>query len=183
MKSVDLMLEEHRLIERMLNVLEACAGRMERGHALESGTLDSILEFLRVYADAGHHAKEEDVFFPALAAQGFEPEASAVNALQAQHEGGRGLLRELREAMTGVRRGNAASRQAFAATAMEYVALLREHIRLEDHYFPDYASTWLTSAEDDAVLARMLEADRSRGLDATRYRGLVAECEEALRRS
>jgi hemerythrin-like domain-containing protein len=180
MKSVDRMVEEHRLIERMLRVLEDSARVVERGGPVPPGMLAGILEFLQVYADAGHHAKEEDLFFPALAGHGLSPDASAVHALQAQHEGGRGLVKELREALPGVERGETGSRQAFAATSMDYIGLLREHIRLEDHYFPEYANACFTPADDEALLARMDAEDRARGLDSAKYERMVAEYEEAL---
>ena len=58
MTSVDLILEEHRTIERMLSVLEDAADRLERGAAVPAVMLACMLEFIQVYADAVHHGKE-----------------------------------------------------------------------------------------------------------------------------
>ncbi|MGZ8868001.1 MAG: hemerythrin domain-containing protein, partial [Thermoanaerobaculia bacterium] len=103
-----------------------------------------------------------------------------VNALRAQHEGGRGLIRELRDTLPGVDRGDAGSRRAFAATAMDYIGLLREHIRIEDHYFPDYANACFTPADDETLFTRMEAEDRARGIDGARFERMVAEYEEAV---
>ena len=74
---------------------------------------------------------------------------------------------------------DAAALQAFAATARDYIALLREHIRIEDIYFVEYARDCLTPEEDAALRARMDAVDGARA-QGDRYRTLVARCEEAL---
>lgn len=182
MISVDLMLEEHRLIERMLNVLDESAGRLERGGSVPPAMLAGMLEFIQIYADAGHHAKEEDLFFPALAAHGLEPDASSIGALRAQHETGRALVREMREALPAASRGETTGSRAFAASARDYIALLREHIRLENHHFVEYASEFFSPEEDAVLRARMDAVDRARAADVgvDRYPDMVAEYEEAL---
>ena len=182
MKSVDLMIEEHRLIERMLRVLEDSAGILERGRTVPPGMLAGMIEFVQVYADAGHHAKEEDIFFPALIAHGVQPEASAIGAFQAQHEAGRLFVREMLASLPAASRGERAACQAFAASAREYVGLLREHIQLENHLFAEYAEEHLSPEEDAALRARMAAVDRDRPSDAgtDRYSTMVAEYEEAL---
>ena len=181
MKTVDLMTEEHWLIERMLSVLERSADVLERGGAVPAGMLAGILEFIQVYADAGHHAKEEDIFFPALAAHGVTPDATAIGAFKAQHEAGRLFVREMLAALPAAGRGERPACRAFAASAQEYVALLREHIRLENGLFAEYAEEHLSPEEDAALRARMdvLDRDRASGGGAD-FRKMVAEYEEAL---
>jgi hemerythrin-like domain-containing protein len=179
MRSVDLLIEEHRLIERMLVVLEDAAARLERGDGVPADMLAGLIEFIQIYADAGHHAKEEDLFFPALAAHGIEPQVSPIAALRVQHESGRALVREMNAELAGASRGDAAARRAFAASARDYIGLLREHIRLEDHYFVEYASECFTGNEDETLRARMDAVDRERQAGG-RYQDMVAEFEEAL---
>jgi hemerythrin-like domain-containing protein len=182
MRAVDLMMEEHRLIERMLRVLENSAAVLARGGRVPPGMLEGMLEFIQVYADAGHHAKEEEIFFPALAAHGVTPEASTIGAFQAQHESGRLLVREMRGALAGVNRGEKAACDAFSASAEEYVALLREHIRLEDQHFVEYAEEYLSPEEDAALRGRMDAVDRDRAAEVgtDRFHRMVAEYEEAV---
>jgi hemerythrin-like domain-containing protein len=182
MKTVERMTEEHRLIERMLQVFEETAGILERGGCAPAGMLAGILEFSRVYADAGHHAKEEDIFVPALAAHGLEADASAIGALQAQHDAGRRLVGEMTGLLPSVGCGERIARQAFAAAAREYIGLLREHIQMENHLFADYAEDYLTDDEDADLRARMDAVDRERALGAgtDRFARMVADYEEAL---
>ena len=182
MRAVDLMLEEHRLIERMLRVVEDSARLLEQGGTVPSAMLEGMLEFIQVYADAGHHAKEEDIFFPALAAHGVEPGGSAIGAFQAQHEIGRALAAGMREALPGAARGERTACESFAATARDYVSLLREHIRLEDLHFAEYAREFLSADEDADLRARMdaVDASRDPGMRSDRFARMVAEYEEAI---
>jgi hemerythrin-like domain-containing protein len=85
-------------------------------------------------------------------------------------------------ALAGVNRGEKAACQAFAASALEYVAMLREHIRLEDQHFAEYAEEYLSPEEDAALRDRMDTVDRDRAADAgtDRFHTMVAEYEEAL---
>jgi hemerythrin-like domain-containing protein len=179
MTSVDLMLEEHRVIERMLLVLEESAARLDRGLLVPRIVLAGVLDFFRVYADAGHHAKEEDLFFPALTARGVDPDASPIGALRAQHEVGRALVREMHDVLDGAAAGETAARRAFAASARDYIGMLREHIRLEDHYFLEYARDYL-SPQDDEELRRQMDAVDAARTDGERYSRAIAEYEEAL---
>jgi hemerythrin-like domain-containing protein len=184
MKSVDLLLQEHRLIERALRVLEDCAALMERGGDVPPPVLASILGFLRSYADAGHHGKEEDIFFPALAAHGVTRHASAIGALEAQHETGRELVRRMDQGLRQITAGGAAAFRVFTQAAYEYIDLLREHIVMEDRVFAGYAEDYLSAAEDAELRARMEEQDlrRPAAERPDRLERMVAELEEAMTR-
>jgi hemerythrin-like domain-containing protein len=163
MSCVDVLLDEHRAIEKMLNVLEAAAGRLERGESLPHGAIAGLLEFFRVFADGVHHQKEEAFLFPALVAHDRDAATPPVEAYLVQHDIGRGYMREMHEAAAGMERGIPASAAAFAASARDYIAMLREHIRIEDHYFVDFAAQLLSSDEDARVSARMAGADDETG--------------------
>lgn len=182
MRSVDLLLEEHRLIERVLCVLENSAAIMTRGGAVSVAVLSSIVGFMRSYADAAHHAKEEDIFFPALAAHGVAPGASAIGAFEAQHEAGRSLVKQMGHALRLIAAGHEEARPIFTQTAYEYIDLLREHILLEDRVFAEYAEDYFSAAEDAALRARMEERDLLRPVPERpdRIERIVNDLEEAM---
>src|SRR5215475_11825703 len=66
MKSTDLLMQEHKLILRALDVLDAVADSMESTGTADHMDVDKVLGFLRWFADAHHQAKEETILFPAL---------------------------------------------------------------------------------------------------------------------
>ena len=59
MKSTDELMDEHRGIEVMLDVLDAVARKVATGKPADLGHLDGMMEFLSVFADKCHHGKEE----------------------------------------------------------------------------------------------------------------------------
>jgi hemerythrin-like domain-containing protein len=66
MKATQFLIEEHKLILRALDVLDAMTARIEKRGNIEARDVDKLLDFLRWFADAHHQAKEETILFPAL---------------------------------------------------------------------------------------------------------------------
>src|SRR5262245_57285943 len=66
MKCIDLLIQDHRVILRALDVLEQMAVRVERGQHPEREDVEVLLRFLRGFADNHHQAKEESALFPEL---------------------------------------------------------------------------------------------------------------------
>ena len=54
---------EHRLIERMIKILDRSLRKMEREKELDLNFIDTLVDFIRTYADRCHHGKEEDILF------------------------------------------------------------------------------------------------------------------------
>ena len=66
-KALEDLKHEHRLIERVLAVLERTTQQLERDGHVSPETLERGLTFVRGFADGCHHAKEEHGLFPVLA--------------------------------------------------------------------------------------------------------------------
>jgi len=118
-----LLREEHRVILRALVLVEVAAGRLGAGRPLPAGWWDEALEWLRVFADRNHHAKEEQHLFPALGQAGVPADGGPVGVMLAEHAEGRALLLAMAEGGGVDRRVEAARR---------YVHLLRDHIDKEN---------------------------------------------------
>ena len=57
---------EHRLIERMIAVVKSLVADIESRHKVDPVHIDTIVDFIRIYADRTHHGKEEDILFREL---------------------------------------------------------------------------------------------------------------------
>ena len=66
MKCTDLLIQDHKAILRALNVLEAMALHVERDQSVDDEDVETILRFLRTFADDHHQTKEESALFPEL---------------------------------------------------------------------------------------------------------------------
>lgn len=126
------LVAEHRLILRMIALLEKNAPRTVEGSYLNWKFYLDGIDFIRQYADHFHHAKEENVLFKALIDNGMPKENSPVAAMLMEHDQGRSFVRAMEVAVLEAQAGSADARQAIAANALEYAALLRDHISKED---------------------------------------------------
>ena len=57
---------EHRLIERMIDVVREELKIVENKNKLDPDFVDRTVDFIRTYADRCHHGKEEDILFREL---------------------------------------------------------------------------------------------------------------------
>jgi hemerythrin-like domain-containing protein len=146
MTSTDVLREEHRVILRALDLLEAAARRLAAGTPLPEGWWPEIIEWLRGFADRNHHAKEERSLFPAMVKAGVPLSGGPIGVMLEEHERGRALIRAMEA-------GEPAAR---AARAREYVTLLREHIEKENSVLFPLADAVLDDRAQ-AALARDFE--------------------------
>ena len=183
MKSVDLLLTEHRFIARMVSVIEAVADRLDRGKSVPTQVLAQVMDFSEHFTSNCHHAKEEHHLFPVLAAHGLGPDSSPVAALREQHEANHAYLREMHTAFTHMRAGDPAAPRAFAASARDYARMIREHMRIEDHYFQE-AGDLLSPEEDRMLFDRMAAVDQAmaRASDRSRFDQMLEDCEALVRK-
>jgi hemerythrin-like domain-containing protein len=126
------LVEEHRLILRMIALIEKNAPRTAEGRYLNWQFYLDGIDFIRQYADRFHHAKEEDILFKALVDNGMPKEHSPVAAMLMEHDQGRSFVRAMESAVHEAQAGHTDTYQAIAENALGYAALLRDHISKED---------------------------------------------------
>lgn len=140
MTALETMVAEHRMIERVLDVLERDAANVEPVR------LTDIVTFLRGYADALHHGKEEAILFAALRQQGCPAEfAPVLDAICRDHETGRNLVDDLAAIARKPMPWSDEVRSRLERTAHSFVSLLRRHIREEDDFVFPQAFEHLTA--------------------------------------
>lgn len=132
MKPTDELKKEHRAIKIMLNILTEVARRLEAGRGADLKDLSDILEFLEVFADRCHHAKEEELLFPAMEKAGISGEQGPIGVMMAEHQAGRALIKDMDESVSGITRGEDRAGLNFAHQARAYADLLAAHIEKED---------------------------------------------------
>ena len=152
MDATNLLSSEHRVIERMIDALEAAAGELERGGRVDPRLFLSASDFIRGFADGCHHRKEEGILFPALARNGFPAETWPVAVMLAEHEQGRVYNRDLRAAAERYQTGDSSAAQSIAASAREYGALLRQHIQKEEQVLFKLADAVIPAKQQPGIL-------------------------------
>lgn len=141
MYSVELMVEEHDNILRLLTVIEtACCGVLE-GKEVAHDDFRSMITFARNYADKHHHGKEEQIFFQEMTTHlGAIGVKLIQHGMLVEHDLGRLHLMELEKALE---QHEADAKTLFKlnilSEAMGYVSLLRRHIEKENQLVYTYA--------------------------------------------
>lgn len=151
MKATQILMEEHRVIERVLNTLEAGAAKLEQGQNVRPGFFIEATDFVKGFADGCHHMKEEGVLFKAMNAQGVPTEGGPIGVMLAEHEMGRSYTRALREAALRLQNGDSTAVKAVIENARGYAAVLRQHIFKEDNILFPMADRVVPQAEHDSI--------------------------------
>lgn len=132
MKATDILRSEHETILDVLAALEAISGPAALGKGLDVQSAQEALEFLRGFGDRCHHGKEEQLFFPALAARGLPRDVGPLAVMASEHDQGRTLLGRMADALAGVRQSKSGAAARFGLAASAYVALMRDHVDKEN---------------------------------------------------
>lgn len=173
------LVNEHRLILRMIALLERNAPRTADGtYTNWQFYLDGV-DFIRNYADSFHHAKEEDVLFAALVKNGMPREHSPVAAMMMEHEQGRAFVKAMESATLEALNGKSGWERIIADNALAYAALLREHISKEDEILYPLAERLIPDTMRDDIITGYAAAEARTAADFTaKYAAVVSGYEQ-----
>ncbi len=132
MDAIETLMGEHRVIERGIDALTAFADEARRRTADDRQELGRFVTFIREFADACHHGKEEDILFTAMVEAGFPSQGGPIAVMLAEHDEGRAFVKQLGELAAAPGPWSAEDRQRLAQAAHGYADLLRQHIHKED---------------------------------------------------
>jgi hemerythrin-like domain-containing protein len=123
--------EEH---QRILAVADALEALLDAGPAaVDYDRIDKCIRFIRLFADACHHGKEEDLLFPALVDQGLPRERGPIAVMLHEHRLGREIASTMAASIDRARSGDAEAHARLERAGRDYVALIRGHILKEDN--------------------------------------------------
>lgn len=147
MRPTTVLMDEHRVIERVLDCLQAMVERAAVEGALDGEAAEQALDFFRHFADHCHHAKEEDLLFPLLEERGMPRDGGPTGVMISEHEQGRALVRAMADDIPAASQGEDGALIRFADRARAYVSLLRLHIQKEDDCLFPMADERLTEQD------------------------------------
>jgi len=132
MEATNILMSEHRVIERFIHALEKAANRLDEGQEVRPGFFLESADFIQGFADGCHHKKEEGVLFIVMVENGVPTESGPIGVMLHEHEQGRSFTRAMRAAAQRLEEGDLSAKQVIVDNALGYVALLRQHIMKED---------------------------------------------------
>jgi hemerythrin-like domain-containing protein len=160
MQPIGPLMHEHRLIERMVALIQKQAKRLQEGAEPDSKFIADAVEFFRVYADRCHHGKEEDLLFMELRNKELPSELSIItDELIQEHKLGRGMVKSLHEA-NRTYNDSGTGTQEMIRLLEKLAAFYPEHIKKEDKQFFFPVMEYFSREEMDRLLADFYEFDR-----------------------
>ncbi|HHQ47564.1 MAG TPA: cation-binding protein, partial [Acidobacteria bacterium] len=128
MSATTLLRSEHEKILAVIACLRAACESASMGRGFDDETFRDGVDFIRNYADAWHHAKEEVHLFPALEVHGIPKEGGPVGVMLYEHEIGRSHVRAMTGALEAAAAGDGAAQRTVIQHALSYADLLEAHI-------------------------------------------------------
>ncbi len=175
MKATEILMQEHRLIEQVLDCLEEAASRLEDGEEINADFFIDAANFVAGFADGSHHRKEEEILFVAMTARDMPEDRGPVAVMRHEHEEGRRFTAGFRSAAEQMKTGDTGASVDVIRNVFDYVNLLREHIFKEDHVLFPMAEQVLADDEMQRVsgeFERILAEDEKSG-EFAKYQALV----------
>jgi len=176
MQARGLLMIEHRLIEKMIALIEETLKQIETTNEVDPLFIDTAVDFIRIYADRTHHGKEEDIFFRDLTKKDLsEDDRKVMNELIEEHVFGRKTTGQLVDANRKYRSGDASALKTIAECLQTLVNFYPKHIIKEDKVFFPASRQYFSDEEDDAMLQEFWEFDRK--MIYEKYKSVVEEQE------
>jgi hemerythrin-like domain-containing protein len=133
MNSIELMVNEHKNILRMLDVVRKACFLVLKGEEICYEDFNSMVDFIRNYADNHHHGKEEKFLFNEMQNHlGDLANKLIKHGMLIEHDYGRMYIKELVDALERVKDGDEESKLDVISNAISYTHLLKRHIAKED---------------------------------------------------
>ena len=163
MNATEILVEEHQVIEEMLNVMEKMCERMAQGERVPVEHLESVLSFIRGFADGCHHQKEEEFLFPTMEEAGIPREGGPIGVMLAEHTLGREFVKKMAEGLKKYQQGESEGQKQIVENARGYMDLLRQHIAKENNVLFPMANAHLTTNQQKKLLENWEEVEKRMG--------------------
>jgi len=158
---IEALMQEHRLIERMISQMRKNLAAMEEAQHVNSKFVDVAVDFIRVYADRCHHGKEEGILFRELGSKQMAQDHSVMmQKLIEEHAFARRATSSLAKANEGYVNGNRDARKDVYKFMQDLIELYPQHVEKEDNKFFGPSMEYFTAQEQEAMLGEFWEFDR-----------------------
>lgn len=133
MDAVDILINEHVYIKKVLAAIKRDCEQLVEGKDADVNFYRKVIDFVRNFADKYHHQKEENMLFNIMAEKNEALKTGAIQGMLLEHDLGRMYIRNLEEALNKYENGDRKQKAYIVANAISYALLLEGHIDKEDN--------------------------------------------------
>ena len=160
MNAIDLMVEEHNLIKRMLAVTRKISIKVLNNEDIDYNDFNKVIDFVRNFADKHHHNKEEVILFKKMGEVLGERIANGpIMGMLVEHDLGRLFIGNLEASLAKFQAGDSDSRVDIIANAIGYTDLLYRHIEKENTTIYTFAQRKLSKEQLDEIDVACFEVE------------------------
>lgn len=175
MNPIDLLMEEHELISKMVQLFDKEIARLKAGNG-DHCFIHSAIDFFSSYGDKTHHGKEEDILFREIGQKPISEEnRNMMGILLEEHIMAREKIKHLNELNEKLIQGDKSVQPELITALEDLGSFYLQHIEKENtHFFID-AKQYFNDEEWGLMIKEFAEFDRS--MIHEKYRALIAELE------
>jgi hemerythrin-like domain-containing protein len=130
---IEVLRQEHRNIEKLLQVLEQELSVFDRGERPDYEVIGRVFDYFQEYPDSCHHPKE-DMIFDKLRSR--HPAAlKKMTDIRAEHEEEKSRLRHAAQAVERVLGDHDLVREAIGEIIRDFITHERQHMKMEEQIF------------------------------------------------
>ena len=162
MNGIDLLIQEHKNVSRMLLVIRKVCFKFMETNEIEYEDFDKIISFIKNFADGHHHHKEEIFLFNKMVEHLGQAGKNAItHGMLVEHDLGRLYIKNLSEALANYKNDNKEAKLDIIANAISYATLLENHIHKEDNIIFNFAKRGLSKELLELVDKECMEYEQN----------------------
>ncbi len=157
---------DHRVIEQVVAGMSAIADLLDSGKQVDPSILVGLVQFLAVFAEHCHHAKEEQFLFPLLATRARAASGKRdLNLLEQEHRSATQMVQDLAKVSAAYIQNPLVMRHRVVELLRRLVELYPAHIWKEDYLLLPMAQRILSQGEQEDLAEKFEGVEREVGED------------------
>lgn len=159
--------DDHIYVLKLTDVMKV----MVNSEKADVENIENIIDIIRNFADGLHHAKEENLFFPALERKGYSAQQGPVAVMLHEHIQGRNYVKGMADNLGLLKNGNKEALAAVFQNMSGYAELLVNHIAKENNILFRLADRAFSDNEQKELLSQFeaIELKRPSGSKVNDY--------------
>jgi len=153
MDPIEILIDEHKDIVRLLKVLSKASENVESGSTVDVDVFEKAIDFIRNFADKCHHFKEEGGLFTLLEEKGMPRNGGPIGMMLQEHDIGRNYVKGMSNALNRYKAGDKTQSKELVRNASEYINLLSNHIMKEENILYPMGNRFI-SEQDRKTLSK-----------------------------
>ena len=181
MSAIEILVDEHKLILRGLDLLTTAAEKIVRNQNPPREFFEKAADFTLNFTNRFHHYKEEIIMFGLLAQKRNGEIDAEIERLRKQHDVLHDYMIEISQSLDAYSRNVDSEVRRLHRNLSEYIETLRRHVNAENRIFHPLVAKTLTQGEMAKLMEEFDGYAAKAGPDTMKeYEGLIDEMGELV---